>query len=132
MSADQHEIDRQRIAALERELDEARERIRQLEAIELGAAWVPPIEFGLTAGEACVVGCLAAHEGVSTKERIMLALYSQRPEEPPEIKIVDVFVCKARAKLKRFGVEIVTRWGLGYELTPAGRAIVNADQRPAA
>lgn len=36
---------------------------------------------------------------------------------PPDIKIVDVFVCKMRKKLRPYGITIDTVWGRGYLLT---------------
>lgn len=33
-----------------------------------------------------------------------------------ELKIVDVFICKARKKLKPLGLEIGTVWGKGYRI----------------
>lgn len=36
-----------------------------------------------------------------------------------EIKIVDVYICKLRKKLRPFSIEVVTVWGTGYQLTPA-------------
>ncbi len=38
-----------------------------------------------------------------------------------EIKIVDVFVCKARKKLKPLGIEIETVWGRGYRIVGKGQ-----------
>nr|WP_246713314.1 helix-turn-helix domain-containing protein [Rhizobium sp. BK112] len=73
-----------------------------------------PIEYQLTAQEARVFAHLASRD-FGTKQSIMMALYSDRAEEP-EIKIVDVFVCKLRKKLSRFGVRIETIWGQGYRL----------------
>ncbi len=42
-------------------------------------------------------------------------IYSGRSEEPG-IKIVDVFICKLRRKIKPFGVSINTIWGQGWAL----------------
>lgn len=41
-------------------------------------------------------------------------------------KIIDVFICKLRAKLRPHGLEIATIWGRGYELTPDARARLQA------
>jgi DNA-binding winged helix-turn-helix (wHTH) protein len=51
-----------------------------------------------------------------TKLSIMEHLYGGRDE--PEMKIVDVFACKIRKKLKGYGLGdlIVTEWGRGYAL----------------
>lgn len=89
------------------------ERVRQLEAM-LMANWRPPIEWGLTNSEARVVATLAGRE-MATKDQLMAALYSDRPEEP-DGKIVDVLVCRIRRKLQPFGVVIETVWGQGYVL----------------
>lgn len=84
-----------------------------------------PVEWGLTGREARLLLFLAAR-GEATKGQIMTALYADRTDDPPEIKIVDVFVCKLRRKLKPFGIAILTLWGRGYALEPAARAAVRA------
>lgn len=91
------------------------ERIRQLEDILAPSAISIPIEWLLTSAEARIFAHLTTRE-VATKQSIMTALYSDRPDDDIEIKIVDVFVCKLRKKLKAFGVEILTVWGSGYSL----------------
>ena len=45
-------------------------------------------------------------------------LYPNQPSKP-EMKIVDVMVCKMRRKLSQFGVEITTHHGRGYYLDPS-------------
>ncbi|MBB3608644.1 two-component system cell cycle response regulator CtrA [Rhizobium sp. BK602] len=99
---------RDRISMLE-------ERIRQLEDALMPPTIVIPLEYRLTSSEARVYAHLASRD-VATKQSIMLALYSDRIDLEPEIKIVDVFVCKMRQKLKRFDVVIETVWGHGYRL----------------
>lgn len=54
---------------------------------------------------------------LASKASIMEFLYQLRQEEP-EIKIVDVLVCKMRKKLTRIGIEIGTQWGQGYFIRP--------------
>lgn len=47
------------------------------------------------------------------------AVYGALPEcDQPEIKIVDVMICKMRKKLKPIGIVIATSWGRGYWLDP--------------
>ncbi|RUM06789.1 winged helix-turn-helix domain-containing protein [Rhizobium chutanense] len=111
------DLQRDRIAFLE-------ERVRQLEEALMPASVMAPIEYQLTANEARVFSHLASRD-FGTKQSIMMALYSDRAEEP-EIKIVDVFVCKMRRKLKPFGVRIETIWGQGYRLARPGMAEVAA------
>lgn len=77
----------------------------------------------LTRCEASIVLALHAKRGrTMTKEALMTAAYQGMDE--PVIKIIDVFVCKAR---KKIGADkIGTAWGLGYYLTPAGIELVDA------
>ncbi|WP_448031522.1 helix-turn-helix domain-containing protein [Bradyrhizobium liaoningense] len=109
------------VQRLEHENDELRERIRVLEEL-VGIRIDVPLVFGLTAHEAVLFGLLLRRDLV-TKEMAMVGLYGDRPDLDPEIKIVDVYVCKARKKLKRFGVEIETVWGRGYRLSAESKAI---------
>jgi DNA-binding response OmpR family regulator len=54
---------------------------------------------GLSTRPACIVAALARRPGnVITKENILDLLYAGMPDQP-EMKIIDVFICKARAKL---------------------------------
>jgi len=93
-----------------------RERVRQLEEALAPAAVTVPLEWALTAAEARVFAHLTTRE-IASKQSIMAALYSLRPDlDEPEIKIVDVFICKMRKKIAPFGVKIVTVWGQGYAL----------------
>lgn len=70
----------------------------------------------LTRKEAVVVAAIAKY-GRATKSAIYHALYGDM-DEPREPKIVDVFVCKVRKKLRTVGVEIDTIWGTGYTMSP--------------
>ena len=58
---------------------------------------------------------------VMTKEAILSQLYGGRDE--PEIKIIDVFICKVRNKLAKAGLPnvITTVWGRGYTVNDASR-----------
>jgi len=62
--------------------------------------------------------------GVS-RDQVMNAIYGvSDPNEQPEVKILDVFICKLRRKLREAGPEdcriprgaISTIWGRGYKL----------------
>lgn len=55
---------------------------------------------------------------------IMAVLYRDDGKDEAEIKIIDVLVCKMRAELRPFGVEIETVRGAGYRL---GRRDVRGD-----
>lgn len=78
----------------------------------------------LTGREYSILELLALRKGSTlTKDMIMSHLYGGMDE--PEIKIIDVFICKLRRKLSAAGCEnlIETLWGRGYllrEPKPAG------------
>lgn len=108
-----------RLEALEAENERLRDRVTELEEA-LGFSIELPIYLGLSPAEARVFGALMKRP-TWTKEQLMVALYSHRPDDPPEMKIVDVFICKLRKKLKPIGIEIETLWGQGVRLSPAMR-----------
>ncbi len=110
------------VQTLETQNDELRGRIEQLEEL-LGMRIEAPIEFGFTGAEARLFGLLTRVELV-TKEKAMFALYATRIDAEPEIKIIDVFVCKMRKKLEPYKIEINTVWGQGYRLSPETKARV--------
>src|SRR6185312_5744364 len=93
-----------------------------------------PLMLQLSGKEARIFGILLKRELV-TKQQAMDALYGDQPEvDEAEIKIVEVFVCKMRKKLKLFDIAIETVWGRGYRLPSASKAIALAllDQTRAA
>lgn len=97
------------------EIEVLREKVRQLEEALTPTNSTVEIEWLLTSREARVFAHLTTRE-MATKQSVMAALYSDRPDEEPEIKIVDVFICKMRKKLRPFGIVIDTVWGQGYSL----------------
>ncbi|HEY0920612.1 winged helix-turn-helix domain-containing protein [Devosia sp.] len=102
-------------AALLAENQQLRDRIDHLEAM-LGMTPPPPVWLGLTPQEGRVLGLLAKRERAN-RDQIYAALYSTRPDaDGPEMKIVDVFVCKLRKKLRAADIAIDTLWGVGYGL----------------
>jgi DNA-binding response OmpR family regulator len=125
MSLEQEHID-----AVERENDELREKVQQLERLILADDPLP-IEWGLTATEEKVLRCLIARN-LASKEAIHYALYGSVGDEGAEPKIIDVFICKVRPKLLPFGIEIETQWGRGYQLTAASRDAIKSASNKAA
>lgn len=103
------------LEAARREIAQLRERVRQLEEEIAPSSVSVPLEWRLTSSEARLFAHLTTR-AVATKSSIMTALYSDRPEDDPELKIVDVFICRIRRKVKPYGVEIATVWGQGYSL----------------
>lgn len=75
----------------------------------------------LTRQEAALFGQLVALPGkLITRERLLANLYLVEADEP-QIKIIDVIVCKLRKKLSPLDVDIQTVWGRGYRYVPAAR-----------
>ncbi|MDE2577925.1 MAG: helix-turn-helix domain-containing protein [Hyphomicrobiales bacterium] len=111
-----------RLEVVENENEILRERIRQLEHALFTSEISIPFEWKLTASEYRVFAFLLTKQ-VATKEALMSAMYTFRPDsEEPDAKIIDVFICKMRKKLKPFDVEIRTHWGSGYSVDDATRA----------
>lgn len=75
-------------------------------------------QYGLTAKEAAVFVALRRAGGRTlSKENLLRACHPlPMDDELPDLKIVDVYVCKIRQKLKGARVQILTDWGLGYRL----------------
>ena len=109
-----------RVEALEAENERLLDRIEMLEAA-LGLDVLPPVEWRLTGSEARIFGVLLTRE-VATKQALLTALNRLHLADEPEIKIIDVFVCKIRKKLAPYGIEVLTRCGVGYYLDAAGKA----------
>lgn len=76
--------------------------------------------FKVTAKEARLLGALL-RRSECTKEQLLGYMYDVT-EDTPEIKIIDVFVCKLRKKLAAFALDIQTIWGRGYFISPEHRA----------
>lgn len=114
-----------RLEAIEAENERLRARVRELEEA-MGMDFLAPLEFGLTGCESRVLGILLARD-ICTKKAIYAALYDSfiddRDREP---KIVDVFICKIRKKVRPFGVEILTVWGVGYQMDAAAKDLVRS------
>jgi DNA-binding winged helix-turn-helix (wHTH) protein len=71
--------------------------------------------FGLTPTEAELLALLADGRAHS-KQGVLDMLYASRPNDMPELKIVDVFICKLRRKLADSPIGISTIWGHGYQI----------------
>lgn len=70
-------------------------------------------DIGMSPKEAQLYRFLKSKRSPVTKQNIMSVLYGL-DDDTPEIKIVDVFVCKLRKKLPA-GEKIETIWGSGYQ-----------------
>lgn len=115
MRCDHCEELREEIAYLQRELGLQK---HEDAVTRLGQRW------GLSNTEAKILAHLHARRGACvSKSQLWDALYADGSSEP-EVKIVDVFICKLRHKLPRPFVETI--WGRGYALT--GSAVATCDE----
>lgn len=100
-------------AKLREQVDILQEENRQLrEALAPEIVHIP-VAWRLTPCEQRVFRCLTTQD-IVPHGLIMMALYADRPGDPPAAKIIQAFICKLRAKLKPHGVMIGTAWGQGY------------------
>ncbi len=114
----------QAVVRRSRGISKSRFRIGELEinldGKEVMAAGTP---VHLTGKEYAILELLALRKGfVLTKETFLNHLYGGMDE--PEIKIVDVFMCKLRKKLAAAGITnlIETVWGRGYVIRDPGHS----------
>ena len=52
---------------------------------------------------------------VLSRDFFLERLYPHEADEP-NIKIIDVFICKMRKTIKELDLEVVTHWGRGYSV----------------
>lgn len=82
--------------------------------------------LGMTRKEAGVIAAIARH-GQATKSAIYNAIYNDvSDDDVVEPKIIDVFICKARKKLKRGSIAVHTIWGVGYGMSADSIEKLNA------
>ncbi|MGI4886081.1 MAG: helix-turn-helix domain-containing protein [Janthinobacterium lividum] len=111
-----------RLAVVEDENDRLREEIAVLRKL-VGQEETIPRVLGLTQREAGIFVMLLARPMVSKSDA--MTMYSLHADgDVPMEKIIDVFVCKMRAKLKVFGISINTIWGRGWNMAQADKNIV--------
>lgn len=110
-------------AKLRGEVEERDETIRQLRAEVAGPSALPEWLPYLTGREKDFLRVLAGRDGLMTKGAIYGAVYGQS-DDGPEIKIVDVIICKLRRKLVDHGIFIETVWGQGYKLDSRSRQLL--------
>lgn len=113
------------VTRLRRQNDELRERVRNLEArLEPRITIKAPTHLTSKERQLLEVLMQASSKAVVTKEQIYSALYYLGGDDV-SMKIVDIWVCKVRAKLRPFGVTIETAWGRGFwGLSDESRKIV--------
>ena len=91
----------------------------------VGISFESPPMFGFTPAESTIFGVLMKNR-LASKESLMMAIYRDHQQDEAEIKIVDVWICKMRRKLKPFGIDVLTQWGQGYYLSADHKANAHA------
>ena len=112
-------VDTRYLRALRDENARLREQTAYLQGA-LTCGFLAPLEWRLTPQENRFLGALATRQ-LATRELIMAALYHHRGVDEAEMKVIDVFACKLRKKLKPHDIKIHTVWGRGYRLDEATR-----------
>lgn len=103
---------RERCGALEEENRQLREA--------LSPSVVFPRELNLRPAQVRILAALmAAPNGICSKERLFQAISGRDESDEGTVK---VSVCGLRKKLQPFGIEILTRWAVGYEITPEAKS----------
>jgi hypothetical protein len=116
------------IEKLEDELQIARDRIKELEAVlGIGDDLMPLRLLGLTPHEAKLVNVIR-RRNVATRTQAMIAMYGGDDDRRLDVlpKVIDVVACNARSKLGRFGVSFGTLRGMdddgGYHMPGPDKA----------
>ena len=120
-------------AELREYIAELRERITQLEHKMFALAPLERAErirraFKLTPSQTKIVSALLARQFISRGD-LMDVLYGAKPVcDQPDIKIIDVMICKLRAKLRAVDPSIAVQavWGQGHAMSPEAKAKIIA------
>jgi hypothetical protein len=80
--------------------------------------------YGLDVEVAVMFGMLYRRDFV-TRDGLYTVMYEDRPEcDWPEEKVLDVHLFKLRKAIQGSGIEIVTKWGAGWSMPAASKALV--------
>lgn len=91
----------------------------------LGEDIAIPLSFRLTPSEGKLLRAIIARSAPISRDQSLDLVYTLALHEPDE-RIIDVFVSKARRKLKQFDIAIQTKWGSGWYMLPADKAKIAA------
>lgn len=112
------------VRKLEERIDVLEAEIAYLRDAFAPSTSVPP-EWGLTAAESRILGCLLTRQLVSM-DALMATLYSIRGGEIPARQTIEVFLSFLRRKLRPHGVIIRNSYGQGWYIEPADRERLRA------
>lgn len=104
------------------ELAALRDRVEELEAL-LGLQTFHATSLKLRPSEEALLSLLLKGALV-VPSRALIVIYGGLPEaDQPDLKIIDVWLCKLRRKLRPFGITIKNDWGRGYYMDAANRTL---------
>lgn len=84
-------------------------------------------KYHLTGAETIIAELLHSKMGETVRRTSMMdAIYFSQPDDEPEIKIIDIFICKIRKKLKDSPYRVITAFGCGYKMVELCTAAENA------
>ncbi len=92
-------------------IEELEEQVRQLKKL-LVPVFITPIEWGLTRKEKALF-CMLLKRDLVSRDMLDAAAITGTSISP---KYCDVILYFLRKKLKKFGVQIKTEWGVGWRL----------------
>jgi hypothetical protein len=111
------------IARLMAQLDEQKEKIRQLEE-QLGFHLEAPLVLRLTPAQSAMFGCLYKRPLASRESMQQACETAIGCGRGAEIKTIDVHMVKLRKRLRPHGIEIRTVWGRGYQMPDDSKQVV--------
>lgn len=121
LTSEQRTISAQRIR-----IEELEEQIRQMRE-NIAPVVLFPKSWELRPAQQRIPAAFArAPNGFLTTEQIFVALDSDATEAD---NLVKTQICGLRRRVENLGIKIVTRWSLGYEMTPDSVAFVRSTIR---
>ena len=113
----------QTIATQRVRIEELEETLRQMRE-NLAPAMLFPIEWKLTVTQARMLAAFyRAPNGFLSHEQLFAAMQSKAEEADNLLKVQ---VAKLRQKAEPLGINILKRWGVGYEMPAESRAVIGA------
>ena len=109
------------------QLEEAHEQIRQLRETVRPSNVTRYRGLDLTRTEQAALQILVTAQGACSNERLFQGLYGSRCEaSQPTSRIISVFICRLRRKLRPHGIEIDTLRGVGLFIRPQSKERLRA------
>ena len=102
------------IARQREKIDELKEQVRQLKKL-LVPVFVTPIEWGLTAQQQTLF-CMLLKRDLVTRDMFNAVAITRPSTKNAANQCCDMSVHRLRKKLKKYGVQVKTEWGLGWRL----------------